>query len=53
VRYVGVSNFSGWHPMKTIGVSELMKLDRPVSQQVHYMLQAPQAEYELVPILID
>jgi aryl-alcohol dehydrogenase-like predicted oxidoreductase len=53
VRYVGVSNFSGWHLMKTIGVSELVKLIRPVSQQIHYTLQAREAEYELVPISID
>jgi len=53
VRYVGVSNISSWHLMKTIGVLELMKLVRPVSQLIHYTLQAPEAEYELVPILID
>jgi aryl-alcohol dehydrogenase-like predicted oxidoreductase len=53
VRYVGVSNFSGWHLMKTIGVLELMKLVRPVSQLIHYTLQALEVEYELVPILID
>jgi aryl-alcohol dehydrogenase-like predicted oxidoreductase len=53
VRYVGVSNFSAWHLMKTIGVSELLKLVRPVSQQIHYTLQAREAEYELVPISID
>jgi aryl-alcohol dehydrogenase-like predicted oxidoreductase len=53
VRYVGVYNFSGWHLMKTIGVSELVKLIRPVSQQIHYTLQAREAEYELVPISID
>jgi aryl-alcohol dehydrogenase-like predicted oxidoreductase len=35
--------------MKTIGVSELMKLIR----QIHYTLQAREAEYELVPISID
>ena len=39
--------------MKTIGVSELMKLVRPVSQQIHFTLQAREAEYELVPISID
>ncbi|WP_027134933.1 aldo/keto reductase [Geminicoccus roseus] len=53
VRYVGVSNFSGWHLMKTIGAAELHRLIRPVSQQIHYTLQAREAEYELVPIAID
>ena len=53
VRYVGVSNFSGWHVMKTLTVSELHRLIRPVCQQIHYTLQAREAEYELVPISLD
>ena len=53
VRYIGVSNFSGWHLMKTIGTAELQQLIRPVSQQIHYTLQAREAEYELVPISLD
>ncbi|TLU72634.1 aldo/keto reductase [Lichenicoccus roseus] len=53
VRYVGVSNFSAWHLMKSIGVSERDRLVRPVSQQIHYTLQAREAEYELVPASID
>ncbi len=53
VRYVGVSNFSGWHLMKAIGVAEFHRLVRPVSQQIHYTLQAREAEYELVPVSID
>ena len=53
VRYVGVSNFSGWHLMKTIGTAESQRFIRPVSQQIHYTLQAREAEYELVPISLD
>ncbi|TKI05684.1 aldo/keto reductase [Martelella alba] len=53
VRYVGVSNFSGWHLMKTLGVSERLNLIRPVSQQIHYSLQSREAEYELLPITQD
>src|SRR6202049_853795 len=53
VRYVGVSNFSGWHVMKTLSVSDLHRLIRPVCQQIHYTLQAREAEYELVPISLD
>ena len=33
VRYVGLSNFSGWHLMKTLCVSEREKRVRPVSQR--------------------
>jgi aryl-alcohol dehydrogenase-like predicted oxidoreductase len=53
VRYVGISNFSGWHVMKSLAVSDLHRLVRPVSQQIHYTLQAREAEYELVPISLD
>ena len=53
VRYVGVSNFSAWHLMKSLGVAERDHLVRPVSQQIHYTLQAREAEYELVPASID
>ncbi|RMN19824.1 hypothetical protein ALQ63_01484 [Serratia plymuthica] len=53
VRYVGVSNFSGWHLMKHLGAAERLGLVRPVSQQIHYTLQAREAEYELLPIAAD
>jgi aryl-alcohol dehydrogenase-like predicted oxidoreductase len=39
--------------MKMIGVSELVKLVRPVSQQIYYSLQAREAEHELMPISVD
>jgi aryl-alcohol dehydrogenase-like predicted oxidoreductase len=53
VRYVGASNFSGWHLMKALAVAERRGLPRFVSQQIHYTLQAREAEYELVPVSID
>ena len=53
VRYVGSSNYCGWQLMKALGVSERLGLQRYVSQQIHYTLQAREAEYELVPIAID
>ena len=53
VRYVGSSNYSGWQLMKALGVSERLGLERYVSQQIHYTLQAREAEYELVPLAID
>ena len=52
VRYVGCSNFSGWHIMKAIGAAE-RGLPRFVSQQIYYSLQARDAEYELVPVSVD
>ena len=53
VRYVGASNFSGWHLMKALAVADRRGLPRFVSQQIHYTLQAREAEYELVPVSID
>ena len=53
VRYVGCSNFSGWHIMKGLAAADRDGRQRFVSQQIHYTLQAREAEYELVPISID
>ena len=39
--------------MKALGVSERLGLERFVSQQIHYTLEAREAEYELVPIAVD
>jgi aryl-alcohol dehydrogenase-like predicted oxidoreductase len=53
VRYVGCSNFSGWHVMKALAIAERDHLPRFVCQQIYYSLQARDAEYELVPISVD
>src|SRR5919198_5673419 len=53
VRYVGCSNYPGWQLMKALGIAERRGLARFVSQQIHYTLQAREAEYELVPAAID
>src|SRR3954465_3178369 len=53
VRYIGCSNYAGWQLMKARGVSEARGLERFVAQQIHYTLQAREAEYELVPIAVD
>src|SRR4051794_22770989 len=53
VRYVGASNYSGWQLMKALAVADRDGRERFVSQQIHYTLQAREAEYELVPIAVD
>lgn len=53
VRYTGISNFSGWHLMKTLAVADRERRVRPVAQQINYSLQAREAEYELVPATLD
>ena len=53
VRYIGVSNYTGWQLMKALGTSERLGLQRFVSEQIYYSLQAREAEYELIPAAID
>lgn len=53
VRYVGVSNFAAWQLMKAVGIAQRDHLPAVVSQQIHYTLQAREAEYELVPAAVD
>lgn len=53
IRYAGCSNYSGWHIMKALGISERERRPRFVSQQIHYTLEAREAEYELLPITVD
>jgi aryl-alcohol dehydrogenase-like predicted oxidoreductase len=53
VRYVGVSNFTGWQLMKALGAADRAGTARFISQQIHYTVEAREAEYELVPISLD
>ncbi len=53
IRYIGCSNYSGWHIMKALGVSDMQRRQRFVTQQIHYTLEAREAEYELLPIAVD
>lgn len=53
VRYVGCSNYSGWHLMKSLSVSEGRGYERFVSQQVYYSLVGRELEFELMPLSVD
>ena len=53
VRYVGASNYSGWHLMKALAIAARDRLPAFVSQQIHYTLQAREAEQELIPVSLD
>ncbi|WEK51754.1 MAG: aldo/keto reductase [Candidatus Kaistia colombiensis] len=53
VRYIGCSNYSGWHIMKAMEIARRDNRIPFISQQIHYTLQAREAEQELVPISID
>lgn len=53
IRYIGCSNFAGWHLMKALGISERMGYDPIISQQVYYSLAARELEHELIPLSLD
>src|ERR1700761_1948607 len=50
VRYIGASNFSGWHLMKSLGVSDRHGFPRHVAHQVYYSLLNRDYEWELMPL---
>jgi aryl-alcohol dehydrogenase-like predicted oxidoreductase len=53
VRYIAASNFSGWHLMKSIGISERYGWARHVGHQVYYSLVGRDYESELMPLGVD
>lgn len=53
IRYIGCSNFSGWHLMKSLAVSERYGLARYVAHQAYYSLIGRDYEWELMPLALD
>jgi aryl-alcohol dehydrogenase-like predicted oxidoreductase len=53
IRYIGCSNFSGWHLMKSLAISEKYGLARYVAHQAYYSLIGRDYEWELMPLAID
>ncbi len=50
VRYIGGSNFSGWHMMKSLACSDRYGWPRHVAHQVYYSLLNRDYEWELLPL---
>jgi aryl-alcohol dehydrogenase-like predicted oxidoreductase len=53
IRYVGVSNFSGWHLMKALAVADRHGYPRYIAQQAYYSLIGRDFEWELMPLGLD
>jgi len=53
VRYIACSNFSGWHLMKSLSISERYGWARYVGHQVYYSLIGRDYEWELMPLALD
>ena len=53
IRYIGCSNFSGWHLMKSLAVADRHGWPRHVAHQVYYSLVGRDYEWELMPLGLD
>ncbi|MEP6938426.1 MAG: aldo/keto reductase [Rudaea sp.] len=53
IRYTGVSNFSGWHLMKSLAAADLHGYPRYVANQTYYSLIGRDYEWELMPLGLD
>jgi aryl-alcohol dehydrogenase-like predicted oxidoreductase len=53
IRHIGCSNFSGWHLMKSLAISEREGWARHVAHQAYYSLLGREYEWELMPLALD
>ncbi len=53
VRYIACSNFSGWHLMKSLSISERYGWSKYIAHQAYYSLVNRDFEWELMPLAID
>lgn len=53
IRYIGCSNFSGWHLMKALATSDRYGWPRYVAHQAYYSLVGRDYEWELMPLALD
>ncbi|MBN3807959.1 MULTISPECIES: aldo/keto reductase [Paraburkholderia] len=53
ILYTGVSNFSGWHLMKSLAVADRYGYPRYVANQTYYSLIGRDYEWELMPLGLD
>ncbi|MBC8107727.1 MAG: aldo/keto reductase [Anaerolineae bacterium] len=53
IRYIGCSNWSGWHLMKSLAVAEKYGWPRYVAHQAYYSLVGREYEWELMPLGLD
>jgi aryl-alcohol dehydrogenase-like predicted oxidoreductase len=49
IRYIGLSNFTGWQVQKTVDIAEVNSLIRPVTLQPQYSLLSREIAWESVP----
>ena len=53
VRYIACSNFSGWHLMKSLSISERYGWSKYIGHQAYYSLLDREFEWELMPLAVN
>jgi aryl-alcohol dehydrogenase-like predicted oxidoreductase len=53
IRYVGLSNYTGWQVQKAVAVARAHGLELPVTLQPQYNLLVREVEWEVVPSCLD
>jgi len=53
IRYIGCSNYAGWHLMKSLAVSEKLGFARFVAHQAYYSMIGRDYEWDLMPLALD
>ncbi len=53
VRYIGCSNYSGWHIMKSLWTADRYGWTPFVAHQAHYSLLSREYEWELMPLALS
>jgi aryl-alcohol dehydrogenase-like predicted oxidoreductase len=53
IRYIGCSNFSGWHIMKSLATADRLGLTRYTAHQAYYSLVGRDYEWDLMPVGLD
>jgi aryl-alcohol dehydrogenase-like predicted oxidoreductase len=53
VRYVGLSNYTGWQVQKVVATARALGLELPVTLQPQYSLLVRELEWEVVPSCLD
>ena len=53
IRYVGLSNYTGWQVQKAVSLAREHSLEAPVTLQPQYNLLVREVEWEIVPACLD
>ena len=53
IRYVGLSNYTGWQVQKAVSVAREHRLEAPVTLQPQYNLLVREVEWEILPACLD